>query len=289
MEGESVNVRTVIAGVSLAGLISSPPAVAQTRAPGDAAGAQPQLQARYQVFVMEGVLERAVEHGAQMLSRRMQTVMPDMLLLAGAARARGFRLDGYGVFFDVEVPALRRSMAWSFRMLDQSGLGLTSAIESLRQHVRSVADQQARQDLEQALSRLELEVGPVASPPNRGATTSTPSPVVASSTASVPQEPRVSPSDERRRLLADPGQAYTAEVKSALVDAMLDHSGSIRIGADEWLTIAARDNEDRRFNPSDPYESRTIMLRIQGSSLEAFRTGQVSREEARQAVEVREF
>jgi hypothetical protein len=238
---------------------------------------------------MEGVLERAVEHGAQMLSRRMQTVMPDMLLLAGAARARGFRLDGYGVFFDVEVPALRRSMAWSFRMLDQSGLGLTSAIESLRQHVRSVADQQARQDLEQALSRLELEVGPVASPPNRGATTSTSGPVVASSTASVPQEPRVSPSDERRRLLADPGQAYTAEVKSALVDAMLDHSGSIRIGADEWLTIAARDNEDRRFNPSDPYESRTIMLRIQGSSLEAFRTGQVSREEARQAVEVREF
>jgi hypothetical protein len=242
---------------------------------------------------MSGGHPRAGPHGAQMLSRRMQTVMPDMLLLAGAARARGFRLEGYGVFFDVEVPALRRSMAWSFRMLDQSGLGLTSALESLRQHVSSVSDQEARQDLEQALSRLELEVGPVTPRDSRVApagTSSPATPVVASTTSPTPTEPRAAtPGDERRRLMADPGQAYTSEVKSALVDAMLDHSGSIRIGPGEWLTIAARDNEDRRFNPSDPYESRTIMLRIQGANLDAFRTGQVSREDARQAVEVREF
>ena len=51
-----------------------------------------------------------------------------LVLLAGAARARGFRLDGYGVFFDVEVPALRRSVAWSFRVLDQSAVSLTTVI-----------------------------------------------------------------------------------------------------------------------------------------------------------------
>jgi hypothetical protein len=276
--------------------MSVAPALAQSRGAGaDPAASPQQLQARYQVFVMEGVLERAVEHGAQMLSRRMQAVMPDMLLLAGAARARGFRLEGYGVFFDVEVPALRRSMAWSFRMLDQTGLGLTSAIESLRRHVGSVTDQQARQDLEQALTRLELEVGPASRDPRAAAAATTvtpaaPASVVASSTATPTQEPRTpSSADERRRLMADPGQAYTGEVKAALIDAMLDHSGSIRITPEEWLTIAARDNEDRRFNSSDPYESRTIMLRIQGATLDAFRTGQVSREDARQAVEVREY
>jgi hypothetical protein len=273
-------------------LTPAAPLSAQTRVAGlDPAGAEQQLQVRYQVFVMEGVLERAVEHGAQMLSRRMQSVMPDMLLLAGAARARGFRLEGYGVFFDVEVPALRRSMAWSLRVLDQNGLGLTSAIDSLRQHVKSLSDERARQELEHALSRLELQVGPMSRAGRASAASTaqgpTPTSVVAS-TEPAQQEP-LAPSDERQRLLVDPGKAYTHEVKSALVDAMLDHSGSIRIAPDEWLTIAARDNEDRRLSPSDPYESRTIMLRIRGSHLDAFRTGQVSREDARQAVEIREF
>ncbi len=274
------------------------PSFAQSTAPVSAetlAAQQDQLQARYQVFVMEGVLERAVQHGGQLLSRRVQAVMPDMLLLAGAARARGFRLEGYGVFFDVEVPALRRSMAWSFRMLEQNGPGLASAVESLRRHVQTVGDPQARQDLEQALSRLELQVGPLT--PRAGSATQSvtaesagpgPSATVVSASAQAAPDSRPLPA-ERHRLLVDPGEAYTHEVKSAIIDAMLDHSGSIRIADGEWLTIAARDNEDRRLSPGDPYESRTIMLRIRGDDLTAFRTGQVSRDEARQTVEVREF
>jgi hypothetical protein len=274
------------------------PSFAQSTAPVSAetlAAQQDQLQARYQVFVMEGVLERAVQHGGQLLSRRMQAVMPDMLLLAGAARARGFRLEGYGVFFDVEVPALRRSMAWSFRMLDQNGPGLASAVESLRRHVQTVSDQQARQDLEQALSRLELQVGPLttrAGGATQSVTAESTAPVTSATmiSASTPAQPGSGPlPDERHHLLVDPGEAYTHEVKSAIIDAMLDHSGSIRIADGEWLTIAARDNEDRRLSPGDPYESRTIMLRIRGDDLTAFRTGQVSRDEARQTVEVREF
>ncbi len=249
------------------------------------------LQARYQIFVMEGVLERAVQHGAQLISRQVQAVMPDMVLLAGAARARGFRLDGYGVFFDVEVPALRRGMAWSFRMLDQNDLGLTSAIQSLRRHVQSLSDQRARQDLEQALMRVELQVGPVG-PPQSSNSTAT----AASSSVNVPQEAMTgdieTPDTQalaRARLLADPGEAYTSEVKTALIDAMLDFSGSIAIGPEEWLTIAARDDEDRRLTPGDPYEGSTILLRIIGSDLAAFRAARIDRDEARRAVEVREF
>ena len=36
---------------------------------------------------------------------------------------------------------------------------------------------------------------------------------------------------------------YAEAVKGALVDAMLDHSLQMRLGADEWLTVAARDND----------------------------------------------
>ena len=60
--------------------------------------------------MMEGVLERAVQLGVDNLRRRVRAVMPDdALLQGGAPQVRGFRLDGYGVFFDVEVPALRRA------------------------------------------------------------------------------------------------------------------------------------------------------------------------------------
>lgn len=242
-----------------------------------------QMQARYQIFVMEGVIERAVQHGAQLISRQMQAIMPDMVLLAGAARARGFRLDGYGVFFDVEVPALRRSMAWSFRMLDQNDLALNSALQSLRRHVQSLPDQRARTDLEQALTRVELQVGPVGAPSQLGESGT------GEATAAATRSPSDEQATSKAHLLSDPGSAYTNEVKSALIDAMLDYSGSISVGDEEWLTIAARDNEDRRLTPEDPYEVSTIVLRARGADLAAFRTGRTSREDARQRVELREF
>ena len=52
------------------------------------------------------------------------------MLLTENARARGFRLEGYGVFFDVEVPSLEGTLPWSFRTLDQNDLGLDSALQA---------------------------------------------------------------------------------------------------------------------------------------------------------------
>ena len=89
---------------------------------------------RYQVEVMERVLEQAVQHGARIMGERMQPELPSLLLFTGPARARGFRLAGYGVFFDVEVPALRESITWSFRVLGQRDLGLEGAVALLRRH-----------------------------------------------------------------------------------------------------------------------------------------------------------
>jgi hypothetical protein len=60
------------------------------------------------------------------------------------------------------------------------------------------------------------------------------------------------------------------------------------IGPEEWLTVAARDNEER-LAPGDLYEVLTIVLRIKGADLAAFRAERLTREEARNRVEVREF
>jgi hypothetical protein len=256
-------------------------------------------QARYHLFTMEGVLERAVENGATRLVRQVRRVMPDMLLVSGAPEARGFRLEGYGVFFDVEVPVLRRSVAWSLRtIMDENGMAATTALEQFKAHIETIPDPRVKANLQQALKRIELQVGPVQPPRATGGAAA--APVVAprgtvtalevdqAALAAPPQPPPLAPADEA--LLTNPSEVYEKEVVGSLVDAMLDYSGPIGVGPDEWLTVAARDNEHRdRLMPGDSYDLMTIVLRIKGSDLAAFRSERISREEARKRVEVTEF
>jgi hypothetical protein len=267
--------RTVIVGMFV---LSGVPAWAQ--APAAAPLSSDQVRLRYQIQVMEGVLERAVRHGAQMVARQLQGEAPPVMLFTGPARARGFMLDGYGVFFDVEVPGLAPSVMWSYRLLDRHDLHVGTALRDLQQHVQSLEDETARSTLQQALRRLELQVGPIASPapslPAAGERT-----VVAASEG-LDFEPAAAPPHPMA-----PDAAYTEEVKRALIDAMLDH-GPVAVGPDEWLTVAARDNEGP-LAPGSVYDAMTIMLRIKGSDLSAFRAGGLSREEATQRVELREF
>ena len=230
------------------------------------------LRVRYQIGVMERVLEQAVQHGAQMAGRQLPRLTPNIWLFSGPIRARGFVLAGYGLFFDVEVPALRRSLAWSLQTLEQQGLGIGNALRSLRTHVESLADPPARGALEEALLRIELQVGPVAAQDIQ-----TSAGLLGVSGQSTPTEPP-----------SQPDEAYTAQVKLALIDAMLDHSGPISLGPDEWLTVAARGGQDR-FGPADASDVLTIVLRITGRDMGDFRAGRLSREEATQRVEVSEF
>lgn len=252
-----------------------------------------QMKARYTIFVMEGVLERAVEYGADLLRKQVRSVMPDMLLLSGAAQARGFRLDGFGVFFDVEVPALRQSVAWSLRtMIDENGVAATAALQQFKAHVETIQDAQVKANLLQAVKRLELQIGPVRSPmtpASRGSATASVESMMATA-ADSRVAPPPAPSPEDMALLEDPNDAYTESVKSALIDAMLDNSGAMRVGGDEWLIVAARDNLHRdRLMPGDVYDTSTIMLRVRGSDLAAYRAERITKEEARKRVEVREF
>ena len=247
-----------------------------------------QVKARQKISMMESVLESAVANGADSLMRAVRVAMPpDALMLTGVPSARGFRLEGYGVFFDVEVPAFRPTMAWTLRqMVDETGLGAAAAVNQLKAYIATVQDSRQRAALDRALRRLELQVGPVgpvqqdASARTVGAST-----VSAQSTIAPPAPPQVDP-----LVIENPNAVYTREVSAAIIDAMIENSGPLPVGDNEWLTVAARDNvRPDRLVPGDTSNISSIVFRIKGSDLAAFRAGRMTLEDTRNRVEVKQF
>ena len=263
-------------------------------APGAFAQAQlseaDQVKSRQKISMMESVLESAVANGADSLMRAVRVVMPpDALMLTGAPSARGFRLEGYGVFFDVEVPTIRPTMAWTLRqMVDQNGLGAAAAVNQLKAYIDTVQDPRQRATLDRALRRLELQVGPVGPVPqdaSASARTVGASTVTAQTTVAPVAAPAVDP-----QVIEDPNAAYTREVSTAIVDAMIENSGPLPIAENEWLTVAARDNiRPDRLVPGDTSNISSIVFRIKGVDLAAFRAGRMALEEARKHVEIQQF
>lgn len=263
----------VIGSISLA-----LPAAAQTRAAAPA-GAAP-IQARYEISALEAVLENAVRYGALMLGQRLDASgASDTVLLTGMARSRGFRLEGYGAFFDVEFPSMRRSMMWSLRAIDRQGAEIAAAMQEMRRNIQSVADPRARQELERALKMFEAQVKPAEMAPV-ASTLASGDTVRAAITAPAPAA--AAP--------VDPRAMYLDEMTNALVDALLDHGAPVGVAPEEWLTIAAREGIDRRFvadNRSDT--AITLMLRIKGADLTALREHRLSRDDARKQVEIKQY
>jgi hypothetical protein len=259
------------------------PLAAQTAT--SAAAARLAGQERYEIAQMERVLEGAVEHGVTVTRDRLQELaqVPADLLVSDNAHARGFRLEGYGVFFDVIVPSFfaEATLTWSLRTLDQNDLGLDSALRTLQTHIKTSGDP----NLEQALKRVELQVNP-------GALGRPPAAVVAGArtvTGSAASTAGDTPGAAADPILADPNEAYRTEVMLALKDAMLAHSRALGIGPSEWLTIAAKGNDDRpRLAPADS-DARTRIIRLRGSDLADFMAGKLSREEALKRIEVLVF
>jgi len=269
-------------------------ASAQTAAPTDE-----QAQLRHQIYLMEGALARAVTAGAARLNQEFRAIMPDMIVVAGEANARGFHLADYGVFFDVEVPVLRQSMMWSLRtMLEQDDQGASEALASLRALVATTSGPE-RATAEQALRRLEAQVRPYGGA-RRG---DAPGPVQAagravgapsaSTTAAAQNAPEAPRKPVNTQLLDDPNKAYTDAVVRALIDAMVDYSLPMvsSLQPSEYLTVAARDNERRDLlAPPNPYEQvSTFTLRIKSADLAAYRAGKIDREEVKKRVQVLEF
>ena len=228
---------------------------------GAAAAPADQSQLRHQIYLMEGALARAVTSGAARLNQEFRAVMPDMIVLAGESKARGFHLDGYGVFFDVEVPVLRQSMMWSLRtMLDQDDQGAADALAVAAPLRRDDERPRARHGTKRRCAGSKRSCGRFGAPRRRGRRPRHARRPAAGEHAGqragppgpAPRKP-VNP-----QLLDDPNKAYTDAVVQALIDAMVDYSLPMvsSLQPDEYLTVAARDNERRDLlAPPNPYEA----------------------------------
>ena len=88
-----------------------------------------------------------------------------------------------------------------------------------------------------------------------------------------------------------PREIYQTEITTALVNAILDYTGAIGVGAGEWLTVAARESVlDRRSLSGDPNDTAiTVILRIKGSDLQGLRDHNLTREEGLKRVDVKHY
>ena len=257
--------------------------IALSLAMGTGLGAQTNdgpVRARQRISMMEGTLERAVSIGADNLLRKVKAVMPDSPMLSGVPEVRGFRLDAYGIFFDVEVPALRLPVTWPLRYMVRDNRDLEMLATELRTLMaQTQIDARYQEQFAQLARRLEMRAqGPMTLRGPAGAVTTQ---------VAAPQGPREAADTG---LLDDPNEGYTREVKAALIDAMIENSGPLALAPDEWLTVAARDNVPRDpLVPSDTADFSTVIFRVKGSDLAAFRAGRLTLAEARQKVEVKEY
>ena len=259
------------------------PAAAQSGAA--AKTAADQQQARYHISQMERMLEGAVEHGATVVREKVQAAVKAQTFIqdnAENAHVRGFRLEGYGAFFDVEVPPLQGTLMWSLKTLDQNDLGLESAIKQLKSFIdTSAAD---NTNVQQALKRIELQIAPAglavsataSAVPNARAVTGAPATVADNATP----DP----------ILTDPPEeAYRSEVTRQIQEAMLDYSVPLGIADLEWLTVAARRHDDRPLLAPADSNARTVIIRIRGGDLAEFQARHITRDEALKRMEVRVF
>ena len=287
--------------IVLAALACAAPVTAQDVTAQPAAKPASMGDLRHHIYVMEGALARAVDYGAKQLNRELLQGMPGSFMLEGEARARGLHLDGYGVFFDVRVPMMRQSMVWSWRiMLEQDQATRQVALNDLRNSMNGVTDPATRANLERAIRQLErvnaasTPARPVEANTTQGMVTSNSQGVAAGAAkqAGVSPAPAAPPTPAERSIWSkDPNRAYTDAVTRALVDAMIDYSAPMQIGPDQWLTVAARDDEGRdTLAPPDPMEEVVTMIyRIKGSDLQEYRQGRIDRDEVRRRVQLSQF
>lgn len=129
-----VLIGVVALGAEMAGAQETPPAApppppqqASPTAAAEAAPAEIDLpRRRQQIGFMEGVLVSAVRLGAQETANQIQAIQPGLMLFTGTARARGFYLESYGVFFHVEIPAVQPSVQWIIETLARDRAGRQS-------------------------------------------------------------------------------------------------------------------------------------------------------------------
>ncbi len=246
-----------------------------TRAAASTASGPPREASRLQMAVMEDAFQRAVEvvHGRALEALQVSAGMPAMFTLEGNTRARAFRIEGYGVFFDVDLPPIPRSVEWSLRVLD-TGAALGPDIEQLNEQLKRINDPRVTRMLDPIVRSMQAKVaaGGTAS----GGAGQAPDDTVGVKTVA-----------SGNRGAADPFAVYVGEVKKALVQIMLEYGPTIQLNADDWLHVAAREMSPKLL-PGNPTDA-TITLRIKAGDLVALKAGRLSPDEAARRVEVKEW
>ena len=227
------------------------------------------------VELMEQALEQAVSRGVRIVERQLPALAPGLVFFVGPIQARGFVLDGYGVFFDVEYPVVRRSILWSMGMLRQFDVTLSDTLEGLRRRMQGMQEGPARAAFGQALREIEAAVrrsSPVA-------------PVALGGPRTTTERRDVATAPSSGAVSIDPQELYLSALTGSLTDALLAHGEAMPVDGDAWLTVAARDGRGSYGRGRAPAR-RTLRLRIRGRDLAAIRNGELSPEEARARVEI---
>jgi hypothetical protein len=253
---------------------------------------------RQDIKSMELLLTQALQNGAQELARQLKVSEPNSAFVTGTGRARGFILDGHGIFFDVDVPGMRQSVVWSAQMLE-----LEQQRQNLLRFLASSSPDDPRRkmaevNLRQIARLMGAAPGEIVISNPTGNTQMTPPGRIAAAVAPVSAGDATTAAESARsgggnpvqpiEQLRDPNELYTNSVKDALIDAMLKYSGFLKIRDNEWLTVAASDSDGPQ-TPGQLDETSRILISIRGGDLTAFQSGRLTREEVLKKVEVREF
>lgn len=276
--------RRIIAAAALALAV---PFVATGQPPEPKTGSR-----RPAIRMMEAVLSRAVLTGAETLAGQIAGSSPSVSFFTGQAKAHGFILDGYGIFFHVEIPEMQQSLVYSVTTLERD-LALANALDTLARVVETAPEGSSKLQAEQAIRRLQLQVPPAS--PAAASTPAAAAPRGAIRSADVPAGLEAADAPARmpvapvpEHVLRDPTGAYRDAIKNALIDAMLEHSRGMRLGPDEWLSVAAHRGENP-MTPNEIVTSSTLVLRIKGRDLALYEADPARRDEVRARVEVRAF
>lgn len=263
-------------GIVVWALMLASPALAQSPPVSVAdSGFAEQGERLQQVRLMERALEDAVTRGVRIVEQQLPPV-PGVLYFAGLVRVRGFELEDYGVFFDVEHPVVRRSIIWSMHTLHLNG-GMPTIFQDLQRRLQTMPEGMGQLAFEQILSEMEADLQRTA-------------PRTAPLTLGGPGAARVSSGEDAdtrrsdRPVTVDPLEAYLTALRGELTDALISYGPALSVAEGHWVSVGARDGRgqiDQRL--SSP--SQTLKLRIRGRDLAALRAGRLSVDDLRRRVE----
>lgn len=218
-----------------------------------------------QIQVLEHVLSRAVALSARGVEQQMPPWTPGLMLFAGPTQVRGFRLAGYGVFFDVECPVLRQSVLWSMEMMDADLRRIRRALQELR--VSGALPPVLRELEPNTGRRVAFTPGGAAAPADRPAPAS-------------PGDALPGGGNAPGAAAPDLHTVYQEALREMLIDALLGYGGPLGalLDGNDWVTVIARDTRG--------LPGRDTTVRVRAGDLAALHDGSLTLDEARARVDI---